>query len=200
MYIWVVKCIRDPLGFCCFGFFLRGVFTYNFFLVMDFRNIISVYKATILRHMYDEIRVKSNAYLKKTVLILCIMIASKKKWSSMNFVCCVTQHIFFHLLQIYRLKETDFAGIKRWKFRTAWKNMWYHDRQNKEEPTNLNYGISLSNPETLKYQKRPIRWFLVEHLYHGGVKQQDGFPNWPFIVVTATIIPVISACTCTLCR
>lgn len=140
--------------------------------------------------------------IKNNVLILCIMIASKKNDQAWTLFAVLPNTCFFHLLQIYRLKETDFAGIKRWKFRTAWKNMWYHDRQNKEEPTNLNYGISLSNPETLKYQKRPIRWFLVEHLYHGGVKQQDGSPNWPFIVVTATIIPVISACTCTctLCR
>lgn len=148
----------------------------------------------LMKFGWNRMQIKNN------VLILCIMIASKKNDQAWTLFAVLPNTCFFHLLQIYRLKETDFAGIKRWKFRTAWKNMWYHDRQNKEETTNLNYGISLSNPETLKYQKRPIRWFLVEHLYHGGVKQQDGSPNWPFIVVTATIIPVISACTCTLCR
>lgn len=38
------------------------LFVLGVFCVMDFRNVVFIFKATIILYMYDEIRVKFNAY------------------------------------------------------------------------------------------------------------------------------------------
>lgn len=87
----------------------------KFFLVMDFINVISLFKATILRHMYDQIRVKLSAYT--YVPIQSILIASEKMNKHELCLLCLPTHIFFNLLQILlSLKRGRFGLYKKVKF------------------------------------------------------------------------------------